>query len=128
MPNLTTILILLLAAAAAAVFLHRKRRSQSKPTQPPVRGPAPAPAYPPSSAPAPIPPPAPPVAVDRNGKHPGDAGYDPRIDRPAEEFSPVEPFGAYYGEGAFDPDGRWVGPSGVHWTDKDGGHHGPANP
>ncbi len=35
-------------------------------------------------------------------------GVDLRARRPDPEFSPVEPFGAYYGEGPFDPFARYI--------------------
>lgn len=141
------IILGIIVIAAIALALHRKKKRKAPPTAHNPH-PAPAPSRPPApgpepgdddkdhTAPGPNPgapdptepnPPAdsPEVLIDRNGKWPYDTGYDPRVDRPKEEFSPVEPQGAYYSEGPFDPNGRWVGPDGVHWTDKHGVHHGP---
>ena len=135
-------IIIIVVIAAAVIYSRSKRKSgsshhagndrddQTTPTPNPAKPPVP-PVAPPGQPQPPAPPAPPPespdVLIDRNGKRPGDDGYDPRIDRPAQEFSPVEPQGAYYGEGPFDPDARWIGPDGPHWTDKDGNHHGPGS-
>ena len=130
----TNLIIAAIILAAVAFFVLKGKKKHHDPTvgtrpkpnpaKPPVPPVAP-PGQPQPPAPPAPPPESPDVLIDRNGKRPGDEGYDPRIDRPAEEFSPVEPQGAYYGEGPFDPDARWIGPDGPHWTDKGGNHHGP---
>lgn len=130
--------IIIVAVIVAAVLYSRSKKSHKPPVkhQPPKStpgtggdqpsNPKPNPGKPPADPnQPPLPPESPDVLLDRNGKRPGDVGYDPRVSRPADEFSPVEPQGAYYREGPFDPDARWVGPDGVHWTDKHGIHHGP---
>ena len=133
----TTIFLLILAVVVIFFALTRgkkKRRTlpevhttpkpnPGKPKNPPAP-PAPMPGEPvPDPVPEP-PPESPEVLIDRNGKRPGDAGYDPRIDEPRDKFSPAPPYGAYYGQGPFDPDVIWFGPDGYHWTDRHGVHHG----
>lgn len=98
-------------ALAYLIFRDHKKDDSSNPPVPPVEPPAPP--VPPVDPPVP-PTDDPEVIIDRNGRKPGDEGYDPRIDRPKDEFSPVPPQGAYYGEGPFDPDALWIGPDGVH--------------
>lgn len=111
--NTDTIIILgTLAAIAVAIYVTRKRKKRGSSTSPgKVVDYPPAPPVQPPVPPAPDPDP---VLLDRHGNKPGDEGYDPRVDRPRDEFSPVEPHGSYYGEGPFDPAGRWVGKDGVH--------------
>ncbi|MDN5850658.1 MAG: hypothetical protein L0H63_13645 [Nitrococcus sp.] len=114
------ILIAVVILAVAAFVLHKRKKNEDTRDQGDEHDPTVPPADPPEQPEQPDPPPsqpetpADPVIVDRNGKRPGEPGYDPRIDRPADEFSPVEPVGSYFGEGPFDPDARWVGQDGVH--------------
>lgn len=128
--------LLILLAIAFFVLGHRKKHKTSAPpsthSKDPKKGtsPKPNPGKPPVTPPGqPEPPPLPPedpnVLIDRNGKRPGDSGYDPRIDEPRDKFSPAPPYGAFYGQGPFDPDAPWYGPDGYHWTDRNGVHHGP---
>lgn len=125
--DMPTIIIIAVFVAAGIYFVISKRKRKDKPTshQPPTRPPVDVPTTPepttPDEPPAePEPPadvptdPAPDVLLDRHGNAPGAPGYDPRVDRPADQSSPVEHHGAYYDEGEFDPVGRWVGPDGVH--------------
>lgn len=133
MNNDYTVLIVI-GVIVIAAFLYSQSRKKKKgdkpsvgqqgggtgPTSPPHITPVPStPPANPTPTPNPNPtPPAPtptPGLVDRLGKHEGDPGYDPRMVRPDPEPSPEEPVGTYYGEGPFNPNGRWI--------DIKGGYH-----
>lgn len=110
------VIIAIVIALAIGFALTRKKKGQ-KPDVPivwqaPVTPPTPitptVPPTPATPAPATPPSPVPPVILDRNRKSPGDPGYDPRASRPDPEFSPIEPQGTFWGEGAFDPEARWI--------------------
>lgn len=118
---MNTTAIIVLAVIALAAVAYAKSRKKNKVGKPDASPPAPAPVRPPvAPTPTPIRPPVattppnpvPPVIRDRNGRAPGDVGYDPRASRPDPEFSPIEPRGTFYGEGAFDPESRWIDQSG----------------
>lgn len=108
----TTAIVILVAVAVAAalVITQRKKKDKldsyppSKPWVPPVV----ADNQPTTIKPEPVGKPPEPVLLDRNRKSPGDPGYDPRAVRPDPEFSPIEPQGTFYGEGPFDPNGRYI--------------------
>ena len=115
MSTTTIVVVVVLIVIATAIVVSRKKKHRKPDASPP----APAPVRPPvapTPTPTPIrppvattpPSPVPPVIRDRNGRVPGDVGYDPRASRPDPEFSPIEPRGTFYGEGAFDPEARWI--------------------
>lgn len=102
--SIEIVVVIALVAVLAVVVAKRKKSKPSDPMPwtPPVL------TEPTTIKPVPVKPPADPVLLDRNRKSPGDPGYDPRATRPDPEFSPIEPRGTFYGEGPFDPNGRYI--------------------
>lgn len=107
--NMVAIVIIgLILVAAYALTRKRKDQKPDAPPSGPWVPPVVADNPPTTIKPEPVGKPPEPVLLDRNRKSPGDPGYDPRAVRPDPEFSPVEPQGTFYGEGAFDPNGRYI--------------------
>lgn len=108
----TTAIVILVAVAVAAALVITQRKKKGKTNSKPTPGSWVPPVVadnPPTPPMQPVSQPVRPISQPEPHTYPPTVpSVDLRARRPDPEFSPVEPFGAYYGEGPFDPNGRYI--------------------